>query len=65
MTKSEQCELAAQIKGKINDYEGDDADGVVKGLMWTLCLIEHDKAYADQRIKLAKQEKRIEGRDCC
>ena len=69
MTKIEQREIIAQIKGKISSYEGQDVPGFVKGLMWTMYLIEHDKAYADQRIKLETPEDRIpnnyETRGCC
>lgn len=50
MDKAEQRELVLQIKEKINSYEGRDADGVVKGLMWTLYLIEKGKDYADKHV---------------
>jgi hypothetical protein len=54
MEKSEQREIILQIKEKINSYEGPDDDGVVKGLMWSMYLIEHGKEYADNRVKLEK-----------
>ena len=52
MDKSEQRELILQIKEKINSYEGPDEDGVVKGLMWAMYLVEQGKEYADQRVKI-------------
>ena len=65
MDKSEMREIVLQLKAKIEEYEGDDEDGVVKGLMYAMLLIEHGKAYADERIKLYKVEEYVvECNDC-
>ena len=61
MEKSKQREIILQIKEKINSYEGPDNDGAVKGLMWSMYLIEHGKEYADNRVKLGSIQ---EPKDC-
>lgn len=63
MDKAEQRELILQIKEKINSYEGPDDAGVVKGLMWTLYLIEKGKDYADRHVEL-EAFRDTEKRDC-
>ena len=50
--KAEQRELILQIKEKINSYEGPDDAGVVKGLLWTMYLIEKGKDYADRHVEI-------------
>ncbi len=59
MDKIEMNEYVAQIKGKIRDYDGPKEDGFISGLMWTMYLIQNDKAYADQMIKFETPEDRI------
>lgn len=55
MEKTEQKELTAQLRGVISDYSGPDEDGVVKGLLYAVYLIEHGKDYADRKIKLPRK----------
>lgn len=63
MDKAEQRELILQIKEKINSYEGPDEDGVVKGLLWTIYLIEKGKEYADRHVDIGSAPEPCH-RDC-
>lgn len=73
MEKSEQRILAAQIKGRIADFENKNecfTRGAIAGMLWCLYLIEHDKAYADQRVKALEEAGSLDQDDmerggCC
>lgn len=57
MERPERAEAINQLKNVIDEYENNDKvfeAGVLRGIFYSMTLLEHGKEYADKKVNMKK-----------